>query len=84
MEELIIKNDSWIIDQEIRTLHIRDILKVSIIGITEENGNFIQMPKGRSIVSKGSKLLVVGSQSGIAKTKKLISRVKKPKDLLNV
>ncbi len=84
MEELYINNNSWFINQEIKDAHLRDKLKVSIIGITEENGNFIQTPKSNTIVKKGSKLLVVGNQIGIAKAKSLINQVKKPKELDNV
>ena len=39
------KRDSWTINREIKDLRLRDKLKVSIIGITEEKGKFIQMPK---------------------------------------
>ena len=81
MEELFIQDDSWILDHKIKDLHLRDILKVSIIGITESNGNFIQTPKGSTIVTKGCKLLVIGNQSGIGKAKKLINKTEKPKDL---
>ncbi len=84
MEEIYIQDDSWFLDQQIKDAHLRDILKVSIIGITEKNGNFIQTPKSNTIVKKGCKLLVVGNQSGIAKAKILINRKEKPKDLKNV
>jgi len=84
MEEIYIEDDSWFLDQQIKDAHLRDILKVSIIGITEKNGNFIQTPKSNTIVKKGCKLLVVGNQSGIAKAKILINRKEKPKDLKNV
>ena len=84
MEEIYINDNSWFLNQQIKDAHLRDILKVSIIGITEKNGNFIQTPKSSTIVSKGSKLLVVGNQSGIAKTKVLINQEEKPKDLQNV
>ena len=84
MEEIYVDDNSWFLNQQIKDAHLRDILKVSIIGITEKNGNFIQTPKSSTIVSKGSKLLVVGNQSGIAKAKLLINKEEKPKDLQNV
>jgi voltage-gated potassium channel len=81
MEEFKIEDDSWFIDQPIQDAHLRDKLKVSIIGITEENGRFIQTPKGTTQVSKGSKLLVIGNQTGIARARKLINKTQKPKEL---
>jgi len=84
MEEIFIKEDSWFISKQIQDAHLRDILKVSIIGITEESGRFIQMPKSSTIVHKGSKLLVVGKQRDIATAKRLINKKEKPKDLKNV
>ncbi len=84
MEEIYVNDDSWFLDQAIQDAHLRDKIKVSIIGITEVNGKFIQTPKGSTKVSKGCKLLVIGDQSGIAKAKKLINKKEKPKELINV
>ncbi|MEA3383605.1 MAG: NAD-binding protein [Campylobacterota bacterium] len=81
MEEIYINDDSWFLNHEIKDAHLRDKLKVSIIGITEFNGEFIQTPKGTSKVNKGCKLLVVGNQSGIAKAKKLVNLTERPKNL---
>ena len=78
MEEIYINDDSWFIDHTIKDAHLRDRLKVSIIGITTNNGEFIQTPKGTTIVTKGSKLLVVGNQSGLAKAKELINQKETP------
>ena len=78
MEEIYIKDDSWFIDQEIKDAHLRDKLKVSIIGITEANGNFLQTPKSSTKVRKGCKLLVVGNQAGIARAKLLVNDTIRP------
>jgi voltage-gated potassium channel len=80
MEEVYIFEDSWVIDHKIKDAHLRDNLKVSIIGITENNGKFIQMPKGDTIIHAGCKLLLVGNQIGIVKAKKLLRQ----KDKTNV
>jgi voltage-gated potassium channel len=84
MEEVYINDNSWFINHEIKDAHLRDILKVSIVGITQANGLFIQTPKGNTKVAKGCKLLVIGNQAGIAKAKKLINQVKKPRNLENL
>ena len=81
MEEVFVTEDSWVVNREIKDLHLRDRLKVSIIGITEEKGRFIQMPKGTMPITANSKLLLVGSQKGIVRAKKIINLTKKPEDV---
>ncbi len=81
MEEIFVNEDSWVVNREIKDLHLRDRLKVSIIGITEEKGRFIQMPRGAMSITANSKLLLVGSQKGIVRAKKIINLTKKPEDI---
>ena len=81
MEEIFVNEDSWVVNREIKDLHLRDRLKVSIIGITEEKGRFIQMPRGTMSITANSKLLLVGSQKGIVRAKKSINLTKKPEDI---
>ncbi len=81
MEEITIGHDSWLIEHKLKDAHLRDKLKVSIIGITEENGKFIQMPKGSTIIHAGCKLLVVGNQVGISKARKMINLTEEPKGI---
>jgi voltage-gated potassium channel len=81
MEEVFVTEDSWVVNREIKDLHLRDRLKVSIIGITEEKGRFIQMPKGTMPITANSKLLLVGSQKGIVRAKRIINLTKKPEDI---
>jgi len=81
MEEIFIDDSSWFINHEIKDAHLRDILKVSIIGITEASGEFIQTPKSSTIVNKGCKLLVIGNQEGIIKAKVLVNQSNKPKQM---
>lgn len=81
MEEVFVNEDSWVVNKEIKDLHLRDRLKVSIIGITEEKGKFIQMPKGTMPINANCKLLLVGSQKGIVRAKKIINLTKKPEDV---
>ena len=81
MEEVYVNQDSWVVNREIKDLHLRDRLKVSIIGITEEKGKFTQMPKGTMPIHANCKLLLVGSQKGIARAKKIINLNTKPEDI---
>ena len=81
MEEVFVKETSWTINREIKDLRLRDKLKVSIIGITEEKGKFIQMPKGTTTINSNCKLLLVGSQKGIASAKKIINLTTQPEEI---
>jgi voltage-gated potassium channel len=81
MEEVFVKETSWVVNREIKDLHLRDRLKVSIIGMTEEKGKFIQMPKGTTPINANCKLLLVGSQKGIVRAKKIINLTKQPEDI---
>ncbi|VAY86534.1 Potassium channel protein [hydrothermal vent metagenome] len=81
MEELIINDGSWLCENKLKDAHLRDKLQVAIIGITESNGKFIQMPKGNTIIHAGCKLLIVGNQKGIWKAKKIVNLIEKPKGL---
>ena len=81
MEEVFVDEHSWTVNREIKDLHLRDRLKVSIIGITEEKGKFTQMPKGTMPIHVNCKLLLVGSQKGIARAKRIINLNTKPEDI---
>ena len=81
MEEVSIGDSSWIIDRKLKEAHLRDGLKVSVIGITEENGEFIQMPGGNVQINANSKLLLIGSHSNISKTKKILRNSVQPKEI---
>ncbi|XPV69616.1 MAG: potassium channel family protein [Halarcobacter sp.] len=81
MEETLVSESSWVVNKEIKDLRLRDRIKVSVIGITEKKGRFIQMPKGSTVISADCKLLLVGSQRNIAKAKRIIALRNKPQDL---
>ena len=84
MEEIYINDDSWLLNHKLKDAHLRDRFKVSVIGITEKNGKFVQMPQGSTVINEGCKLLIVGSQSDIHKAKKIINSPHTPKDLIDV
>ena len=81
MEDLLIKENSWIVGKELRELNLRDTLRISIIGITESSGAFVQLPNGDKVINKNSKLLIVGSQKGILKAKRVLNLTNQPKEL---
>ncbi len=84
MEEVYVKETSWLVDHALKDIHLRDRMKVSVIGITECKGRFIQMPKGTTIVRAKCKLLLVGSHVGISKARKLINKKEKPMEIDSV
>ena len=81
MEDILIKENSWIVGKELRELNLRDTLRISIIGITESSGAFVQVPNGDKVINKNSKLLIVGSQKGILKAKRVLNLTNQPKEL---
>ena len=81
MEEAFVNEDSWVINREIKDLRLRDKIKVSVIGITEKKGRFIQMPKASTVITAESRLLLVGNQKAISRAKRIISLKERPEDL---
>ena len=81
MEDLFIKENSWIVGKSLSELNLRDIHKISVIGITELNGVFIQLPRGDKIIKPNSKLLIVGSQKGLARAKRVLNLPNEPKEI---
>jgi len=80
MEDIVINDNSWIIGKELKKLNLREALQISVIGITQ-NGVFIQLPRGDKIIEKNSKLLIVGSQKGILKAKRVLNLINEPKEI---
>lgn len=56
-------------------------MKVSVVGITEEKGRFIQMPSAQTMIKEKCKLLLVGNQKGISRAKRIIIQTTRPGDL---
>ncbi|MDY0116660.1 MAG: NAD-binding protein [Sulfurimonadaceae bacterium] len=81
MEEIEIPKYSWVVLKKLRETHIRDITNTSIVGITKKDGKFMAMPKGDVLITSESKLLLVGTQTGINTTRELLQRREKPKEL---
>ena len=81
MQEIIVPKFSWAVLKKLKETHIRQITNSSIVGITKKDGKFVSMPKGDVLVTSECKLLVIGTQNGIAMTKDLMRRREKPKEL---
>lgn len=81
MEDVFVKDGAWIIGKSLKELDLRETLKISVIGVTEENGSFIQLPKGDKVIKKNSKLLIVGSERGLIRAKRVLNLINQPKEI---
>jgi len=81
MEEARVSKTSWLTLKKIKAARFRDIANVTIIGIRQKDDKFIPMPKGDTIIMPESKLLLIGTEEGIRKAKKIIRKKEKPEEL---
>jgi len=81
MQEIEVPRYSWAVLKKLKETHIREITNTSVVGISSKDGKFLSMPKGDTLVTSESKLLVIGTQAGIKITKDLLKKRIKPKEL---
>lgn len=81
LEELYVPKYSWMVLKRLKETHIRDIVSVSIVGITQKDGKFIPMPRGDTLVTSECNLLVIGTSQNIKLTKSIILKREKPQEL---
>jgi len=81
MQEIEVPKFSWAVLKKLKETHIRQMTNVSVVGITKKDGKFVSMPKGDVLVTSECRLLVIGTQKGIAATKELVRQRIKPKEL---
>lgn len=81
IEEITVPRYSWLVLKKLKESHLREIINVSIIGVIQKDGKFIPMPRGDTIITTESKLLVVGTSKSIIKTKRFIRMKEKPEEL---
>ncbi|MDQ7042854.1 MAG: NAD-binding protein [Sulfurimonas sp.] len=81
MQEIFVPKYSWAVLKKLKETRIREMTNTSVVGITKKDGKFISMPKGDVLVMSECKLLVIGTQKGIATTKGLLRQRIKPKEL---
>lgn len=81
LEEITVPRHSWVVLKKLKETHLREAINVSVVGIRQKDGKFIPMPKGETIVTSESKLLIVGTSKTIPLAKKLLNRQEKPEEL---
>jgi voltage-gated potassium channel len=83
MEEVKVSKTSWLVLQKLKQARLRDIASVDVIGIRPKEGPFIPMPKGDTIITPKSRLILVGTSEGIQRAKALIRQKERPVELEN-
>ncbi len=81
LEEITVSKKSWVAYKKLKEAHLRDLLNVTVVGIKEENGKFIPVPKGEIIIKPTDVLLVIGTSKDMMKARKIIRSSKKPKEI---
>ncbi len=81
MQEIVVPKFSWAVLKKLKETHIRQFTNCSVVGMTKKDGKFVSMPKGDVLITSECKLLIIGTQDGIAMTKDLMRRRDKPKEL---
>ena len=81
LEEITVSKKSWIAYKKLKDAHLRELLNVTVVGIKEENGKFIPIPKGDATIKPGDVLLVIGTNKDMMKARKIIRSSKKPKEI---
>jgi len=81
LEEITVSKKSWIAYKKLKDAHLRDLLNVTVVGIKEENGKFIPVPKGDVTIKPSDVLLVIGTNKDMIQARKLIRSSKKPKEI---
>ncbi len=84
IEEIKIPSFSWILFKKLKDIELTKYVKVYIIGIKEEGGKFIPMPSGEYLVTKNSKLMLIGSGNDIILARKLIGKKERPREMMYV
>ena len=81
MQEIKVPKNSWLILKKLKETHLRDIANVDVVAIKRADGKYISMPKGNELIQSEDRLLVIGKESGLKKTRQIIRKSKKPEEL---
>ena len=81
LEEITVSKKSWVAYKKLKEAHLRELVNVTVVGIKEENGKFIPVPKGEVTIKPGDVLLVIGTNKDMRKARKIIRSSLKPKEI---
>ncbi len=80
IEEIKIPSYSWMLFKKLKDINITNYLKVNIVGIRDDKGNFIPMPHDETIITQGAKLMLIGSSESIRLAKKIARKKVRPQE----
>jgi len=81
IEDVKVPSFSWMLFKKLKDIELPKYVKVYIVGIKEEGDKFIPMPNGEYIVTKGSRLMLIGSSESIRMARKVIRKKQRPKEI---
>ena len=79
IEEFTVTKESWLALKKIKDTYIRALMNVSVIGITNQKGQFIPMPRGDITIGVGVRILLMGKGKDMQKTLKMVASTTPPK-----
>ncbi len=81
IEEIKIPSISWTIFKKLKDIDLPSYAKINIVGIRDEHDKFYPMPNPETIITKGSRLLVIGAGESIRYAKKVVRKQDRPKEI---
>ncbi len=81
LEEITVSKKSWMAYKKLKEAHLRELFNVTVVGIKNESGKFIPVPKGEEIIKPKDVLLVIGTANDMKKARKIIRSSVKPKEI---
>jgi len=81
LEKITVSKKSWVAYKKLKEIHLRELFNVTVVGIKEESGKFIPIPKGDEVLKPNDVLLVIGTSKDMRKARKVIRSSVKPKEI---
>ena len=84
IEEIKIPSYSWMLYKKLKDIKLSNFTKVNVVGIRDDKDNFIPMPGEETIITIGSKLMLIGGGEGIRIAKKIARKKERPTEYKHV
>ncbi len=84
IEEIKIPSHSWMLYKKLKDINLTNLIKVNVVGIRDDKQNFKPMPDEETLITQGSKLMLIGSSESIKIAKKIARKKERPTEYKNV
>ncbi len=84
IEEIKIPSYSWMLYKKLKDINLPNLIKVNVVGIRDDKQNFKPMPDEETLITQGSKLMLIGSSESIRIAKKIARKKERPTEYKNV